>query len=244
MMHKYLKTHIRILAIFCFITIATYGQNNSNIRTKLFNIGIKAGFNSTNFQVEKIEIGNFAVEKIKNDYHIGYFGTLFTRLNIKKHYIQPELTYNVSKGKMMFDKWNNDITYIDQVFSKAETEIHSIDIPILYGYNTIKEDNYGLSVFAGPKVKFIITDKSKTTFENFTIENLTEEFNKMSATIVLGASVNIHNVFFDIRYEHGLSDISEKTYSTVDKKYLLGAEKTFRINRGLNAISFSIGTIF
>ena len=67
--------------------------------TKKINFGIKAGFNSSMFMVSELKIKDVTIDEVQNNYKIGYFGAIFMRFNIKKHFIQPEASYNVSKGR-------------------------------------------------------------------------------------------------------------------------------------------------
>lgn len=221
-----------------------FGRKNNVYKDKVFNFGFKGGFTSTNFIVDGIDIGSYNIEKVQNNYRIGYFGTIFTRFNIKRHYIQTEVSYTVNKGEIRFEKWGKEADILSPTFSKAITEIHSIDIPILYGYNTIKEKNYGLSIFAGPKLRIHLNPESNTSFNNFTIDGLVEDLDKLSPLMVAGASVNIYNVFFDFRYEHGLSNISKNIYGTKNERFFADSKDKIRINRWYSAISFSLGLMF
>lgn len=65
--------------------------------TKRVNFGIKAGFNSSMFMVAELKIKDVTIDQVQNNYKIGYFGALFMRINMKKHFIQPEVSYNVTK---------------------------------------------------------------------------------------------------------------------------------------------------
>ena len=58
--------------------------------TKKINFGIKAGFNSSMFMVSELKIKDVTIDEVQNNYKIGYFGAIFMRFNIKKHFIQPE----------------------------------------------------------------------------------------------------------------------------------------------------------
>lgn len=243
-----LQTIYCLFLIYISLQNSVYAQNtgarDKAEKDKVFNFGIKGGFTSTNFIVDNVEVGNYSIEKVQNNYRIGYFGTLFTRFNIKRHYIQPEISYTINKGEIRFEKWGKEAEILNPTFSKATTEVHSIDIPILYGYNTIKERHYGLSVFAGPKIRIHLNPESNTKFNNFTIEGLVEDLDKFSPLMVAGASVNIYNVFFDFRYEHGLSNISKNIYSTKNEIFSAKSNNKIRINRWYSAINFSLGLMF
>ena len=69
------------------------------------------------------------------------------RFNIKKHFIQPEASYNVSKGEITFDKLGSQHPAIEPDYASVQSVLHSIDFPVLYGYNVVKKGPYGMSIF-------------------------------------------------------------------------------------------------
>ena len=65
------------------------------------NLGVKGGFNSSMFFTDEFRIGSETVRGLQNNYKVGYFGAFFLRFNLKQHhFIQPEFSYNVSKGSV------------------------------------------------------------------------------------------------------------------------------------------------
>ena len=128
------------------------GQNYNADRidrpnTKKINIGIKAGFNSSMFMVSELKIKDVTIDEVQNNYKIGYFGALFMRINMKKHFIQPEVSYNVSKGEITFDKLGSQHPAIEPDYASVQSVLHSVDFPVLYGYNVVKKGPYGRCVF-------------------------------------------------------------------------------------------------
>lgn len=129
-----------LLAIAC----TAVGQNYNADRvdrpnTRKINIGIKAGFNSSMFMVSELKIKDVTIDEVQNNYKIGYFGALFMRINMKKHFIQPEVSYNVSKCEITFDKLGSQHPAIEPDYASVQSVLHSIDFPILYGYNVVKK---------------------------------------------------------------------------------------------------------
>ena len=51
-----------------------------------FNLGVKAGFNSSMFFTDEISINGKELELAQNDYKVGYFAAVFCRFNMKKHH--------------------------------------------------------------------------------------------------------------------------------------------------------------
>lgn len=61
---------------------------------------------------------------------------------------------------------------------------------------------------------------------------------------VIGLGVNIANIFFDFRYEIGLTNISKSIIYKKDTDGIMSQEKGIFINRHRNVLSFSLGVIF
>ena len=89
-----------------------------------FNIGVKAGFNASMFLVSDFKIQDVTIDEIQNNYRVGYFGALFMRINMKKHFIQPEVSYNVSKCEITFDKLGSHDMFIADVVNVRADERH------------------------------------------------------------------------------------------------------------------------
>ena len=63
------------------------------------------------------------------------------------HFMQTELSYNVSKGSISIPSSAENISLL-QDNALVKTDIHSIDIPLLYGYKFIDKYPYGMAFFA------------------------------------------------------------------------------------------------
>ena len=61
---------------------------------------------------------------------------------------------------------------------------------------------------------------------------------------VIGLGVNISNIFFDFRYEIGLTNISKEIIYEKNINGEISHEKGIVINRHKNVLSFSLGVIF
>lgn len=208
------------------------------------NFGIKAGFNSSMFLVSDFKIKDVTIDEIQNNYQIGYFGALFMRINKKKHFLQPEVSYNISKCEIAFDKLGSQHPDIEPDLASVSTTIHSIDFPLLYGYNIVKEGPYEMSLFAGPKLRYIWSKQNNIKFENFDQKDISEQLYPFNVNVVVGLAVSISRIFFDFRYEQGLNNISKSvTYGSVNSDGTTG-ESNIVLKRRDNVLSFSLGVIF
>ena len=98
------------------VCILTYAQGSSldkveRPNNRKINFGIKAGFNSSMFLVSDFKIKDVTIDQIQNNFKLGYFGALFMRFNMNKHFIQPEVSYNISKCEITFDDRINQFVY-------------------------------------------------------------------------------------------------------------------------------------
>lgn len=53
------------------------------LRQPRFNLGVKAGFNSSMFFTDEVSINGKDLEQAQNNYKVGYFAAVFCRFNIK-----------------------------------------------------------------------------------------------------------------------------------------------------------------
>lgn len=239
---------IIILSLFVMSASGQYwrqGTTNKMLRpnNKRFNFGVRMGFNSSMYLVSDFKIKDVTIDETQNNYKIGGFVALFGRFNISRHYIQPEASYQVSRSEITFDKLGSQHPEVEPDYASIHAEIHSIEFPVLYGYNIIKKGPYGLSVFAGPKAKYLWKKKNEITFENFEQKDMQEELHPLCLSAVLGVGVNISKIFFDFRYEQGLTNISKNV--TYDNMPAPKDESNHIIFRRREAIlSFSLGVMF
>ena len=103
---------------------------------------------------------------------------------------------------------------------------------------------YGMALFIGPKLEYIWKRKTKEEFSNFGHDNIQEELHPINVSSVIGLGVNISNIFFDFRYEIGLTNISKEIIYEKNINGEISHEKGIVINRHKNVLSFSLGVIF
>ena len=223
---------LRKLILFGWMAIActAFGKDRNADKverpnTKKVNFGIKAGFNSSMFMVSELKIKDVTIDEVQNNYKIGYFGALFMRINMKKHFIQPEVSYNVSKGEIVFDKLGSQHPAVEPDYASVQSVLHSIDFPVLYGYNVVKKGPYGMSI------------------TNFDQKGIHEKLYPLNVSAVIGVGVNISRIFFDFRYEQGIRNISKSiVYDNINSDGSTGVSHII-FRRRDSALSFSFGFI-
>ena len=216
-MNKVLKIFILCLL---FFPATTWGQSHlvpgtaveeplkKHHHDRPVNFGIKGGFTSSLFLVSNLTLNGITIDEVQNNYKIGYFGSVFMRINFERHFLQPEISYNINRCNITFEKPAAEDAPLEM--ASITSEIHSVDIPVIYGYNVIKEGPYSLAVFGGPKFRYIWNKKSEVTFENFDQQGIKERLRPLNLSFTLGVAVTISRIFFDFRYDIGVHNISRK----------------------------------
>lgn len=232
-----------LIVVIALVSLSSVHAQNEwgHRRPKPVNFGIRAGFNSSMYLVSDLKIKDVTIHDYQNNYKIGYSGAVFMRVNFQRHYLQPEISYQISRCEIAFDKLGSQLPIISPDYASITSKIHCVEFPVLYGYNIVKRGPYGLSVFAGPKIKYIWGKYNKISFDNFDQQDIHEELHPLNISVTVGTAVTISRIFFDFRYELGLNNISKSiTYNSLSS----GAESEIIFDRRENVLSFSLGFIF
>ena len=214
------------------------------------NWGVKVGLTSSLFLISDFVINGTRIDEEQNNYKLGYFVSVFMRINFDRHFLQPEVSYNINRCDISFQKPlpQNAPTGTIPEFASISSAIHSIDIPVIYGYNIIKQGPYSLAVFGGPKIRYILERQSEVSFNNFDLENIQEKLYPLNLSLTLGVAVTISRVFFDFRYDIGLHNMSKQiTYQQPETGTDFNDQATdheVRFHRRDNVLSFSLGVFF
>lgn len=238
---------ILVIAIALFSICHGYSQNSNGrrYRQKPVNFGARAGFNSSMYLISDLKIKDVTINDYQNNYKLGYFAAIFMRVNFQRHYLQPEISYQISKCEIVFDKLGSQLPTISPDYASINSKINSIEMPLLYGYNIIKQGPYGLSVFGGPKIKFIWGKYNKISFDNFDQEDISEELFPLNISATVGVGVNISRIFFDFRYELGLNNISKSiTHENTPSNTTEQNTDKIIFDRRESVLSFSLGFMF
>ena len=195
--------------------VTAQGIKNGLKEEPKINVGIKGGFNSSMYFTSRLELDGERMEDVQNIY----------------------------KGEIAFNKNQNKENTLPEL-AKLNSTIHSLELPILYGYSFVKSRPYGMALFIGPKLEYVWKHKTSEEFEGFGYSGIKEELHPINISSVIGLGVNIANIFFDFRYEIGLTNISKSIIYEKDTDGIMSQEKGIFINRHRNVLSFSLGVIF
>ena len=203
-----------------------------------FNYGAKAGFqaiayNNPVFEIEGYEFDSNTLHSNK----IGHTVAPFARLTKNRIYVQTECVFGIARHSFDFKNTSNNNDGIIPNQTTYDLRTICLQVPIVVGYNIINEGKYVMSIFTGPKTKFVFTAHSQQEFNHFDYHDLEEVLKKRCYYWEFGLGVKIGHVFFDFVYDWGITKASEYIVSNIDNR-------KFRSDRRDNILSFSVGIIF
>jgi len=96
----------------------------------------------------------------------------------------------------------------------------------------------------GPRLGYVCRHKSSEEFEGFGYCGTKEELHPTHLSSVIGLGVDIADIFCDLRYEIGLTNISKSIIHEKDTDGIMSQEIGILIDRHRNVLSFSLGVMF
>lgn len=240
----------KIYLLFAFFLLCLPGkaENLLYLKDKAFNFGGKVGFNATFPIVNSLSVYGVEATDIRVEYKVGYIAAVFCRVNIERFFLQPSLAWHRSEGEIHFNIPEEDITNgvpdINVIDPKNDLNMKtsSLELPILVGYNFVKEGPYGLSLMLGPKLKYNYKVAYTSNIANASPHEYISDSTPFGINLSAGLGVSIGRLFFDFAYEFGLNEV-ESDFK--DKDPIAPSEKNnIRIDKRTNVMSFSLGFLF
>lgn len=163
-------------------------------------IGLKAGFNSTKINLSDVPDG----VQIKNEANNGFLIGAYGKLRLTEAFsIQPELYYAKKTSNISAIPENELPETTDYTF-------HTWDVPILANLQLIDLKALKIYGVAGPVASFIADTKTDIPEWN--------EFKNTNWTFQAGGGIEFWRLTADVRYEWGLSDISDLANANIGQK--------------------------
>ena len=113
-------------------------------------------------------------------------------------------------------------------------------VPLQFGYHIVNQAPYCMSVFTGPRLRYIPDKYFTSTINNTNPYSFTERPNGFCIGWTAGLSVQIGRTFLDFEYETTINNLSG---SLNENKGAIPAT-TYKLDRRMGIISFSYGIMF
>jgi hypothetical protein len=209
-------------ALFFFVAIAS----------AQFNLGLKAGYNSSLSlnNLSSLSDKSYTMDNVKAEMWDNFQAGAFARVFIKKFYIQPEILYSIQK---------NEFEMLDVMINQNPTDVNtymdisSVQVPLYLGYKLMDLKIANLRVFAGPK--FIMNAGSVLEYSNLdsgdpiTTDELAQNFKESQIDIEAGVGVDVLMFALDAKL-NVMQDVAGKIKSVSDLTNVPMPTSTFVIS--------------
>lgn len=210
--------------------------NNLQAQYPVMNWGIRLGLNAlsiTSYEAFQAD-NNLANSTYTN--RNGYLINVFARFNKTRLFLQPELGWNDYRRTCSFSL---PIESSNSVYPAVDLSIKSqtVNSNFVIGYNLIYDYPFLLGIFAGPSfIGTYSTDYSTGKANSFYKTGLSLNYSG-----ILGFSINISRLYFDLRYEMCLPN------ANLNMKEIPGFPENYqdvRLKKTESILSFSCGLMF
>lgn len=196
-----IKQVLVALVTACTLSFAVVAQDD--MREK-FNFGLKAGMNVSN-------IWDTQAEDFSADPKIGFAGGAFVTIPLGRLFaIQPEVMF-VQKGF----KGNGSVLTVPYEISRTT---NFLEIPVLLA---VRPADF-ISIYAGPQISFLLSQKDKFSFGNSTIEDQeqfkNDNWRKNMLGLHMGLDINIRHFVISPRASLDFQD-NKGDGSSTDPRY-------------------------
>jgi hypothetical protein len=157
-----------------------------------FNLGLKAGINTARLQSDLADEEN----------RLGVQFGVWSRIGGAGFYLQPEL-YLGSKGS----KFTNIVmSNGNEVAEEEKVKFTTLDLPILLG-SKVGVGLLNVRFMAGPVISFVVDEDNPISTASQDIRDF-KNYKDNAWGLQAGAGVDISKLTFDVRYEAGISNVS------------------------------------
>ncbi len=229
-----LKKGMLYLLFLLFGTTLSAQENVNKLNSKVVNCGFKVGFNALSSTYYDVFQNDTAITNKSFTNKVGFVGGLFMRINLNSFFMQPEVTFNYSRESFDFQP----IPPQGEVSGMQEFNVdyYSLAVPVLAGYNIVKEGPFLFNLFVGPSFRY----KYKTHF-NENGYSFNDESAQYNINIITGFSLGISHLHFDFRYEICRPNTNIEFNKIANAPEFL---QNIRIKKNENILSFSCGLMF
>jgi hypothetical protein len=202
---------------------------------KIMNWGFKVGLNAN--AVMRIQ-GMQGEEELANVSFRNKSGcdiTGFFRINLDRFFIQPEVGWSTLNKEIMFS-FPSEPTPA-QVF---ELSLHTqtANVNGLIGYNITKTGPFVFNIITGSSLRYKFDTRYSVAYPKSEYRDSNPIYNAYG---VIGFSMNISNVHFDIRYAISMFDIDMYFNDIADKPEWM---ENVVFHKTENLLGFSCGVMF
>jgi len=154
-------------------------------------LGIKGGVN----------FSKISADNVKNSTVTGYQAGVFARIG-NAFYLQPEVYVSSSGGKFDFNTTNTTTT------ASGKVTFTNLNVPLLLGHS-FGSKNLNFRLMAGPIYTYVLSKDQSTTSQFSAAYQDFGHYKNSTIGFQAGGGVDLGPITADLRYEGGLTKISD-----------------------------------
>lgn len=221
-----------------FLAVSAYPQKNELVE-RTFNWGFELGCGTTGMYMHKVGIGGYdASDNYSRQSGIGYMFSTFGRANMGKFYIQTGFSLFNDRTSISFP-YREPQSDMDMTGSFSVEGIY-FQVPLMVGFNIVKQHPYSFSVFAGPRFSTPWASECKAYYSGFGNSRVSENLNRINFSLTAGVCCSISNVLMDFGFDYGLTKQSD---GTVSPGFYNPQQMPVIMDRCTGTLYFSIGLL-
>ena len=212
-----------------------YAQKN--FENKVFDIGFKIGLNALSTMNYEVYSEDVALDHGNWFNKYGYSAGLFGRINLGNYFMQPEIEWNHYRQECIFALPASPDLSSYQAPQSMEVNKNSANIYVLTGYNITRSGPYLINCYIGGAVRL----NYKTEYKLHNYNSYLEQSLQYNYAGVIGSSLNIGVIHFDIRYQFNYPNTN---LNLSDIKEIPESFHGIVLKKNENILSFSCGVMF
>lgn len=242
-----MRRRIGIIGILLLSVLSLSAQTIMQHHDKPFDVSFRVGFNSTMPIIHRLQMDGIDLTNTEIHYKVGYLAAMTFSVNINRFTLQPSVSWYHKEAEIEFtgtpreEISSNNAVYDEnlQVYN-LQLESQSVEVPILIGYQLVKEDPYGLSLKFGAKGIYRYKTNNHCTGSSLQITH-EKDNSPYSLHFVSAINMTIGRLFLDFSYEFGLHN-TRSDFTYLDPT--TSESGTLMLERRNNVLSFSLGAVF
>lgn len=235
---RYVLTLFAALLPFLALNAKEPDKNESDMPS--FTWGARIGFAASGTYVTNALVDGHKLTDYTQDTQVGNFIALQFKLNSKKFLFQSGVGLGYNNSSFYIDKnsWNPEATSKSDI--SCSYSMVSLMVPLQIGWNIVNQSPYCMSVFTGPRLRYIPNKYYTSSIGNTTPYEFTEKPVDFLVGWTAGLSVQIGRTFLDFEYEATVNNISQSLIETSGA----APQPDYKLERRMGIISFSYGLMF
>jgi len=231
------KALIRFVFASFVLLIGCITENDVRAQSPGMNWGIRLGLNAVSITNYEVYQAGEILTDISYTNKYGYLINAFARFNINRVFLQPELGWNNYRRACSFSipVESGDNYYYPSIDLDMDSKV--INSNFLVGYNIVNDYPFLFGVFVGSA----FTGTYRTDFSMNSEESYLKTGLFLNYSGILGFSINISRIYFDLRYEISLPDANQTLSEIPDFPENF---HNVKIKKKEAILSFSVGIMF